>query len=320
MIPLGGAPSPVFPPRDAALVKAIACAVVYETKRPLRRQALADVADRACTTWATPMRRRTVWRILDANVIKPWRYTEWSVPRDPPCAEKAGVMLDLYGGGWPGDALDANDSILSADEKTRRQARRRCHPSLGPAPGRQRRVEHEYDRGGARPYLAAWDVQRGVVIGRCEAHTGIAPLSRLVTQVMAQAPYRSANRGWWVVDTGSSHRGQAAVRRLLKASSTTCLVHTPVHASWLHQVEISCSIVPRKVLTPNDFASLEAVEQRLRFYEALSNHQPRPCAWQFTRVKLEECLKRLEAHGARLNQDQAAQELLDTDQGELLAA
>jgi hypothetical protein len=74
MIHLGEAPSPVFPPRDAAVVKAIACEVVYETKVPLSRQSLADVANRACTTLATPMSRSTVWRILAADVIKPWRY------------------------------------------------------------------------------------------------------------------------------------------------------------------------------------------------------------------------------------------------------
>jgi len=85
-------------------------------------------------------------------------------------------------------------------------------------------------------------------------------------------------------------------------------------------VEIYFSIVQRKVLTPNDFTSLEAVEQRLRLYETLSNQQPRPFAWQFTRAKLEAFLQRLEAHGAMLNQYQEVQERLDTDQGELLAA
>jgi hypothetical protein len=302
------------------VVKAIACEVVYETKAPLSRQSLADVTDRACTTLATPMSRSTVWRILDADAIKPWRYKYWIFPRDPQFAEKAGVILDLYGGVWQGEALDANDYILSADEKTSIQARLRCHPSLGPALGRQRRVEHEYDRGGALQYLAAWDVQRGFVIGRCEPHTGIEPFGRLVTQVMAQEPYRSAHRVFWVVDNGSSHRGHAAVRRLLKAYPNTFLVHTPVHASWLNQVEIYFSIVQRKVLTPNDFASLEAVEQRLRLYEALSNQQPRPFAWQYTRDKLEAFLKRLEAHGAMLNQYEEVPELLDTDPGELLAA
>ena len=170
------------------------------------------------------------------------------------------------------------------------------------------RVEHEYERAGVLQYLAAWDVGRGCVMGRCEPSTGIEPFGRLVTQVMAQEPYRSAERVFWVVDNGSSHRGQTTVHRLAKAYSNLIVVHTPVHASWLNQVEIYFSIVQRKVLTPNDFASLEDVEQRLRLYEDLSNRQPRPFEWKFTRAKLTEFLKRLEAHGVMIDQSEAVQE------------
>jgi hypothetical protein len=286
----------------------------------LSRQSLADVTDRAGTALAKPISRSTVWRILDADAIKPWRYKYWIFPRDQHFADKAGVILDLYAGMWQGEALGAHDYILSADEKTSIQARIRCHPSLGPAPGRQRRVEHEYARGGALQYLAAWDVQRGYVMGRCEPQTGLAPFGRLVTQVMTQEPYRSAERVFWVVDNGSSHRGQAAVRRLITSYANAILVHTPVHASWLNQVEIYFSIVQRKVLTPNDCTSLEEVEQRLRLYEALSNQQPCPFAWKFTRAKLAEFLKRLEAHETLLDQGQAVPERPDAEPGELLAA
>jgi hypothetical protein len=73
------------------------------------------------------------------------------------------------------------------------------------------------------------------------------------------------------------------------------LVHTPVHASWLNQVETYFSIIQRKVLTPNNFASLEEVEQRLRFYEQLSNRAPRPFEWNFDRAILHEFLAILEA-------------------------
>ena len=97
-------------------------------------------------------------------------------------------------------------------------------------------------------------------MGRCEDQTGIESFGRLVEQVMKTEPYRSANRVFWVVDNGSSHRGQAAISRLRKAYRKAVLVHTPVHASWLNQVEIYFSIIQRKVLTPNDFASLEEVE------------------------------------------------------------
>ena len=298
-----GAPSPVFPPLDHAVVRAIACEVVYETEMPLSRQSLADLTARACRALGKPISRSTVWRMLHADALKPWRYEYWIFPRDLQFAEKAAMVLDLYAGVWEGRSLGPKDHIVSADEKTSIQARIRCHPSLGPAPGRHRRVEFEYDRGGALQYLAAWDVRRGHVMGRCEPSTGIEPFGRLVRQVMAREPYRSAKRVFWVVDNGSSHRGQAAVRRLLQAYSNAILVHTPVHASWLNQVEIYFSLVQRKVLTPNDFASLAEVEQRLRLYEELCNQRPRPFQWKFTREKLIQFLARLEAR--RTAQSQA---------------
>ena len=113
-------------------------------------------------------------------------------------------------------------------------------------------------------------------MGRCEPTTGIAPFGRLVNQVLAEEPYRSGTRLFWIVDNGSSHRGAAAIQRLQQVDSRIILVHTPVHASWLNQVEIYFSIIQRKVLTPNDFADLEALRLRLAFYEELSNQSPEP--------------------------------------------
>ena len=242
-----------------------------------------------------PISPRTVGRILGQDAIKPWRYEHWIFPRDPHFAPKAERVLDLYAGRWQGERLGFRDYVLSADEKTSIQARCRCHPTAPPGPGRPRRVEHEYERGGALQYLAAWDVVRGRVLGRCEAKTGIEPFGRLVDQVMAVEPYCSADRVFWVVDNGSSHRGEAAIRRLGEAHPRAILVHTPVHASWLNHVEIYFSLVQRKVLTPNDFADLAEVEVRLRLYEELTNGQPRPFHWTFTRFDLYEWLRRLEA-------------------------
>ena len=204
-------------------------------------------------------------------------------------------MLDLYAGTWEGKPLGGKDFIISSDEKTSIQARIRRHATLPPGPRRCTRVEHEYQRGGALQYLAGWDVRRGRVMGRCEAQTGIVPFGRLVEQVMRVEPYRSANRVFGVVDNGTSHRGDRAVQRLRKAHRKAIMVHTPVHASWLNQVEVYFSIIQRKVLTPNDFASLDEVEERLRFYEELTNREPRPFHWKFDRAKLIEFLQRLEA-------------------------
>lgn len=155
------------------------------------------------------------------------------------------------------------------------------------------RVEHEYERRGAWAYLAALDGHRAKVFGRCEATTGIAPFSRLVDDVMRQPPYNEARTVFWVMDNGSSHRGEASVRRLTQAYPRWVPVHGPVHASWLNQIEIYFSIVPRKVLTPNDFPSLEAVAERLsdfeRYYETIAH----PFEWKFTRTNLNALLARM---------------------------
>jgi len=280
---------------DHALVKAVACELIAETTQPLSRQSLADVTVRARTALGKPLSRSTVWRMLATDAIKPWRYTYWIFPRDPAFAEKAGPILDLYAGKWQGKFLGPKDHVLSADEKTSIQARIRCHPSLPPTPGRPASIENEYERGGALQYLAAWDVRRGHVIGRCEPTTGIAPFGRLVDQVLAEEPYRSGERLFWIVDNGSSHRGTAAMQRLSQVDSRIILVHTPVHASWLNQVEIYFSIIQRKVLTPNDFADLEAIRLRLAFYEELSNQSPMPFQWKFDRTKLATLFAKIEA-------------------------
>jgi hypothetical protein len=294
-MPQDGGADRFFPPLDQALVKVVACELVAETQQPLSRQSLAAVTARAHKALGKPLSRSTVWRILDTDAIKPWRYKYWIFPRDPHFAEKAGPILDLYAGLWQGQPLGPKDHLLSADEKTSIQARIRCHPSLPPAPDRLARIEHEYERGGALQYLAAWDVRRGYVMGRCEPTTGIEPFGRLIHQVLAEEPYRSGERLFWIVDNGSSHRGEAAKKRLRQADSRIILVHTPVHASWLNQVEIYFSIIQRKVLTPNDFADLEAIRLRLALYEALSNQSPRPFQWKFDRTKLAALLAKIEA-------------------------
>jgi hypothetical protein len=285
----------MFPPLDHALVKAVACELVAATQQPLRRQSLADVTARAGNALGTPSSRSTVWRILHTDAIKPWRYKYWLFPRDPHFADKAGPILDLYAGLWHGQPLGPKDHILSADEQTRIQARIRCHPSLPPAPGRAAYIENEYERGGALQYLAAWDVRRGHVMGRCEPTTGIAPLGRLGNQVLAEEPYRSGERRFWSVDNGSSHRGAASTKRLHHVDSRIIVVHTPVHASGLNQVEIYFSIIQRKVLPPNDFADLAALRLRLALYEELSNQHPTPFQWKFDRTKLTALLVKIEA-------------------------
>jgi hypothetical protein len=291
-----GAERPLFPPLDQALIQALACEVIAQTKLPLSRQSLADLVGRAQVTLGKKISRSSVWRMLHEAAIKPWQYEHWIFPRDPQFAEKAGPILDLYGGIWEGKPLGVKDYVLSMDEKTGIQARRRRHEEMPPAVEQTRRIETEYERKGALQYLAGWDVHRGIVLGRCVPKTGIKPFGQLVDQVLEQEVYRDAEQLFFVVDNGSSHRGKTSVDRMRHRDKRITLVHTPVHASWLNQVEIYFSIIQRKVLTPNDFENLDAVRVRLSLYEELSNRTAHPFKWKFTRQDLLGWLKRAAPH------------------------
>lgn len=290
------AASRLFPPLDRARVQAMACETVAQTKLPLSRQSIADLTTRAKAALGRDISGSSVWRILHESAIKPWQHEHWIFPRDPNFEAKASPILDLYAGVWQGQPLGEKDYVLSSDEKTSIQARRRCHAEMPPEPGQTRRIETEYQRQGALQYLAMWDVHRGIVIGRCERKTGIKPFGCLVGQVLKQDPYDGAERLFVIVDNGSSHRGQRSIDRMRRRDKRIILVHTPVHASWLNQVEIYFSIIQRKVLTPNDFENLDAVRLRLRLYEELTNRQPKPFAWKFTRQDLTDWLKRASPH------------------------
>src|SRR5215204_7768861 len=252
-----------FPPQARMEVKAIACELPATSGVPLSRWSTQEVAREAIARGIVAhISGTTIWRWLSEDAIRPFYHRSWIFPRDPDFAKKASLVLDLYEGRWEGVPLGDEEYVISADEKTSIQARRRPNPTLPAVEGRKTRVEHEYERKGALAYLAAWDVHRAKLFGRCEAKNGIEPFARLVDEVMREEPYASADRVFWV-DNGSSHRGDASVKRLEGAFSNLRLIHLPVHASWLNQIEIYFSVVPRKVLTPNDSTDLAEVAQRL---------------------------------------------------------
>ena len=283
-------------------IKALACALPKERDLPFSRLSHDDIAREAVDRGlVASISGTTVWRWLSADAIKPWMHRSWIFPRDAHFGEKASRILDLYQGEWEGCPLGPDDYVISGDEKTSIQARRRIHPGTAPAPGRCRRVEFEYERQGALAYMAAWDVRRAKVFGQCEQTTGIESFRRLVDLVMRQEPYRSARRVFWVTDNGSSHRGQVSVQRLSDWYANAIQVHTPVHASWLNQIEIYFSVVQRKVLTPNDFADLREVESRLLDFQARYEQYAKPFEWKYTRDDLKRLLVKLAS-----NTDQTA--------------
>jgi transposase len=290
-----------FPAQAVAEVKAMACEPPAEREVPLSRWSSAELAAQAVAEGLVEsISPSTVRRWLAADAIKPWQHRSWIFPRDPDFAVKAARVLDLYARTWCGIELADDEYVISADEKSQLQALSRRHSALPPSPGRIRRVEFEYRRHGTLAYLAGYDVHRAHLIGTVAPSTGIAPFGELVTKVMTAEPYASARRVFWIVDNGSSHAGQASIERMRQAWPTAQLVHLPIHASWLNQIEIVFSVIGRKVLRPADFASLDALAARLTAFEPRYNATAIPFDWRFGRAELADLLRRIDSHPTAL--------------------
>lgn len=288
----------LIPEQDRAAVVALACQLPVDTGVPLSRwtgpELAAELAAQGLVSG--PVSASSVLRILAENPVRPWRYQSWIFPRDPDFEAKARVVLDLYQGFYQGKPLQPGDRILSADAKPSIQARGRVHATLPAAPGRPVRVEHEYERHGALALLACLDVHAGRVFASTPGTTGIVPFMDLMGEVMARPEYKNAPRVFVIVDNGSDHRGKAAADRLRRAHPNAVMIHTPVHASWLNQVEIFFSVIQKKVVSPNNFPSLEKLSETLLAFVDRYNRTAEPFSWKYTADDLKDLLRRISEH------------------------
>jgi hypothetical protein len=279
-----------------AEVKALACELPATHGLPLSRFSRTELHRLVVERGLSDASASTIWRWLHDDALKPWQQRSWIFVRDSHFAAKAGRVLDLYQRRFEGRRLRPDEYVLCADEKSQLQALDRRHASLPPAPGRPARFEFEYKRHGTLAYLASWDVHHANLFDRVEDKTGIEPFGRLVDEVMTTEPYASARTVFWIVDNGSSHAGQASIDRLEGAYPNLRLIHLPIHASWLNQIELYFSIVQRKALTPNDFDSPQALAERLLHFGDHYRQIARPFEWTFTRADLDRLLAKIDEH------------------------
>lgn len=274
--------------------KAIACEQPAQREAGLARYSLGDITLILKREGiVSQISRSTLCRWYQADALRPWRYRQWLFARDPLFLEKASVILDLYHGSWGGDKLGADDYVLCADEKSQLQILSRLHPTRAPQAGRMGQVEFEYDRLGTLTYQAALDVRAGKVIGQIVQGNGIQTFNQLVDRVMNQAPYNAARRVFWIVDNGGSHHPSTFPARLSGLHEHAIAIHLPVHASWLNQVELYFSILERKALTPRDFASDQAMADRILAFETRFNCQAQAFTWTYTAEQLRQRTRQL---------------------------
>jgi len=286
----------VFPPEQAAEVKALACELPATHGLPLGRFSRTELHRLVVERGLSEASASTIWRWLHDDALKPWQQRSWIFIRDPAFAAKAGRVLDLYQRRFLGRRLRPDEYVICADEKSQLQALGRKHATQPPAPGRATRFEFDYKRNGTLAYLAGWDVHHANLFDRVEAKTGIEPFGRLVEDVMTVEPYCSARTVYWIVDNGSSHAGNASIERMEQKWKNARLIHLPIHASWLNQIELYFSIVQRKALTPNDFGSLDELTERLLRFGEHYRQIAQPFEWTFTRTDLDRLLAKIDAH------------------------
>ena len=284
-----------FAPATVAEVKALACELPAVSETPLAKWSCPELAREAIATWPG----RVGVRVHRAPLAGQGRDQALAAP-DMDLSPRPELRHQSRPRARPLPAALRRPS--PARRRVRHQRRRETRRTGPPPHPRQRsppdpaepmRVEHEYIRGGTLAYLAAYDVHRARVFGRCEPTTGIVPFTALVDQVMTTEPYASARRVFWIVDNGSSHSGWTAAKRLNDAYPNATMIHLPVHASWLNQIEIYFSVVQRKLLTPDDVDDLATLAERIQAFEQRYNDAATPFDWRFNTDDLHRLLQRL---------------------------
>jgi len=274
---LAAVPRAVFPPEVAIHVVRLACERPDRLDRSLSQWDCAELARQLVADGlVAEISAATIRRILAAHQLKPWRHHLWLYPKHPRDAEfyaTVSALIELYT-----RPLCADEMVLSLDEKTSLQPRPRLAPTRPAQPqNRPNQYEHEYKRAGALNLFAAFDTRSGRVYGQCDERKRqqecIAFLEHLDQEIAEHI--RTIHL---VCDNVSTHHGKEVTRWFAK--HPRFVVHfTPVHCSWMNQVEQWFSILQRKRLRIVDFISKDHLRVKLEQFIREWNQQAHPFNW-----------------------------------------
>lgn len=283
-----------FPPEVRAQATALACSLPAEQDVPVARWSYAELAAKLVALQVVvSVAVSTVWRWLQAERLKPWRYHFWQHVKDPDFLARAEPVLRLYE--QAKQLLTQGIWVVCVDEKTSLQAREGVDPPDPAAPGQPQHVAPRYKRQGALQLFAALSVADGLVQGDCRAHKTFADFQAFFQTVLVpEAMRRAVIQICLVLDNGPTHAPKQSEAWLAQQQAawnwpfTVQVVWLPKYASWLDQIEIWSSILQRKVLTPNHFPDLAALRQRILDFIAHYNGSAKPIKWSYTVTDLME--------------------------------
>lgn len=223
--------------------------------------------------------RSHLQRILQAGDVRPHRVRQWLHSPDPQFREKVNAICELYRQAPKGSV------VLSIDEKPGIQAIERKHADRAPQPGRARRREFEYIRHGTQALTAALDVHSGRVLGRCTDRRTQDDLVAFMEEVARAHPKGPVHVIW---DNLNTHRAQAVWDDFSSRHGRRFVFHfTPLHASWVNQIELLFGIYSRRVLRHASHTSTEHLRQRTEAFIAQRNVSPKPFKWTFAGFELQ---------------------------------
>jgi transposase len=214
-----------------------------------------------------------VGRILADLDLKPHQVRGWLTRKnDPSFWERAADVCGMY------LSPPTNAVVLSVDEKTAMGARSRKHPTTPVRPGRPERVEFEYRRHGTASIVAALDVHSGQVLADDIVRNDAATFIEFLTGIERVIDPRLTIH--LIMDNGSSHVAKAT-KAWLAAHPRFVAHHTPVHASWLNQVELVFSILTRRLLRRGEFVSRQDLIAKIMDWIAEYDRTAQPFAWTY---------------------------------------
>ncbi|HEX9349264.1 MAG TPA: IS630 family transposase [Gemmatimonadales bacterium] len=233
----------------------------------------ASLSERLMRSTGWRLSQSEIGRILRAEDFRPHRMRLWLHSPDPDFREKVRVICQLY----TQPPLGAH--VVCIDEKTCMQALERKHPGRRPAPGRAGRREFEYVRHGTRALLAAFDVKTGRVFGQCRPRRTAEDLRQFMDALAENYPTGDVYVIW---DNLNIHHGEAWRHFNERHGGRFHFVYTPLHASWVNQVEIWFSILQKRVLKHGDFRSpAELAVRVMAFISHWNRREAHPFRWTF---------------------------------------
>jgi hypothetical protein len=245
----------------------------------LRERVLADGVVGAIS-------RSTVQRILERADVKPHKIRGWLHSPDPDFRKKVTEVVELYLNPPPGA------TVLSVDEKTGMQAIERRYPDKPARPGSPPRREYEYIRHGTQSLLAAFHVHSGRVSARCGNTRTAEDLVAFMDQIALE--YSGEVHVIW--DNLNIHKGERWQRFNERHGGRFHFHYTPLHASWVNQIEIFFAIVQSRCLRHGSFASTEELKAAVvAFIDDWSARRARPFRWTFTGYPLQSGIEQKEA-------------------------